>query len=178
LTSSLGMRSRRLPDALSPPLRSPRRAPVRRRILLVCSSGGHLTQLLALRPWWEEHERLWVTFQKPDSQSVLRGERVVWAYHPTTRNVLNLIRNLLLSWRVLLRYRPHVVVSTGAGVAFPFFLVAKALGSRTVYVEVYDRIQSATLTGRLCYPLSNLFLLQWEEQKSVYPGGIVIGPLL
>ena len=57
--------------------------------------------------------------------------------------------------------------------------IARALfGKRTVYVEVYDRIDSATMTGRLCYPFSNLFLLQWEEQRRSYPKGVVIGSLL
>jgi UDP-N-acetylglucosamine:LPS N-acetylglucosamine transferase len=148
------------------------------RVLLVCSSGGHLIQLHNLRPWWERHDRMWVTFSKPDSRSLLAGERVAWAHHPTTRNLPNLARNLLLAWRLLRSFRPDVVVSSGAGVAFPFFLVARLLGQKTVYVEVYDRIDSATMTGRLCYPFSNLFLLQWEEQRRSYPKGVVIGSLL
>jgi beta-1,4-N-acetylglucosaminyltransferase len=148
------------------------------RVLLVCSSGGHLIQLHNLRPWWERHDRMWVTFRKLDSRSLLAGERVAWAHHPTTRNLRNLVRNLLLAWRLLRSFRPDVVVSSGAGVAFPFFLVARLLGQKTVYVEVYDRIDSATMTGRLCYPFSNLFLLQWEEQRRSYPKGVVIGSLL
>ena len=148
------------------------------RVLLVCSSGGHLIQLHNLRPWWEAHERMWVTFKKLDSSSLLAGERVAWAHHPTTRNLRNLLRNLRLAWRVLRSFRPDVVVSSGAGVAFPFFLLARLLGQKTVYVEVYDRIDSATMTGRLCYPLSNLFLLQWDEQRRSYPKGVVIGSLL
>ncbi|HET6751428.1 MAG TPA: PssD/Cps14F family polysaccharide biosynthesis glycosyltransferase [Actinomycetes bacterium] len=148
------------------------------RVLLVCSSGGHLIQLHNLRPWWERHDRMWVTFRKLDSRSLLAGERVAWAHHPTTRNLPNLVRNLLLAWRLLRSFRPDVVVSSGAGVAFPFFLVARLLGQKTVYVEVYDRIDSATMTGRLCYPFSNLFLLQWEEQRRSYPKGVVIGSLL
>jgi beta-1,4-N-acetylglucosaminyltransferase len=148
------------------------------RVLLVCSSGGHLIQLHNLRPWWEAHERMWVTFRKLDSSSLLAGERVAWAHHPTTRNLRNLVRNLRLAWRLLRSFRPDVVVSSGAGVAFPFFLVARLLRQKTVYVEVYDRIDSATMTGRLCYPLSNLFLLQWEEQRRSYPKGVVIGSLL
>jgi UDP-N-acetylglucosamine:LPS N-acetylglucosamine transferase len=148
------------------------------RVLLVCSSGGHLIQLHNLRPWWEQHERMWVTFKKLDSRSLLAGERVAWAHHPTTRNLRNLVRNLLLAWRVLRSFRPDVVVSSGAGVAFPFFLLARLFRHKTVYVEVYDRIDSATMTGRLCYPLSNLFLLQWEEQRRSYPKGVVIGSLL
>ncbi|MGH2812197.1 MAG: PssD/Cps14F family polysaccharide biosynthesis glycosyltransferase [Actinomycetota bacterium] len=148
------------------------------RVALVCSSGGHLLQLYQLRPWWEKHERLWVTFDKADSRSLLAGEPIVWAYQPTTRNIPNLLRNLRLAWKTLRHHRPDIVVSSGAGVAFPFFLLARLLGIKTVYVEVYDRIDLGTLTGRLCYPLSNLFLLQWEEQRRFYPRGQVIGRLL
>ena len=148
------------------------------RALLVCSSGGHLIQLHNLKPWWEQHDRLWVTFEKLDSTSLLAGEQVAWAHHPTTRNLANLVRNTRLAWKLLRSYQPDVVVSSGAGVAFPFFLLAKTLGRRTVYVEVYDRIDSPTMTGRLCYPFSDLFLLQWEEQRRHYPKGNVIGSLL
>lgn len=148
------------------------------RILFVCSSGGHLTQLHALEPWWSQLDRHWVTFDKPDARSLLAGERVTWGHHPTTRNVPNAIRNFALARRILARYRPHAVVSNGAGIALPFFAAARLRGIRTVYIEVFDRIDSPTLTGRLCSPLSDLFLLQWPEQRRFYPHGIVIGKLL
>lgn len=149
-----------------------------RLILLVCSSGGHLGQLYNLRPWWGEFERVWVTFDKPDATSLLADEEVLWAYHPTTRNFVNLLRNTWLAFATLRRLRPAMVVSTGAAVAFPFFLAARVYGAKTTYIEVFDRLDSATLTGRLCYPLSDLFLLQWEEQKRMYPRGRLLGPLL
>jgi UDP-N-acetylglucosamine:LPS N-acetylglucosamine transferase len=148
------------------------------RILLVSSSGGHLLQLQRLDPWWRKHERLWVTFDTADAVSMLEGEDAVWAFRPTTRNLRNLVRNTLLAWRVLRRFRPTVVVSTGAGVAVPFFFLARLRRIKTVYVEVYDRIDMPTLTGRLCYPLTDLFLLQWEEQQRFYPKGRLIGRLL
>lgn len=148
------------------------------KILLVCSSGGHLAQLYRLRPWWEQHERTWVTFADPQSTSLLHGERLIAAYSPTTRNVPNAIRNLLLARRVIRAERPDVVISDGAGVAFPFFVIAKAAGVKTVYLEVYDRITRPTVTGKLCYPITDLFLLQWPEQVRSYPRGHVIGCLL
>jgi len=148
------------------------------KVLLVCSSGGHLTQLHRLRPWWERHDRTWVTFDKADAVSLLRGEDVRWAHHPTTRNLPNLVRNLWLALRLLVRSRPEVIVSSGAGVALPFFVLGRLLGCRTVYIEVFDRVDSATLTGRLCSPFTDLFLLQWEEQKKMYPRGVILGPLL
>jgi UDP-N-acetylglucosamine:LPS N-acetylglucosamine transferase len=149
------------------------------KVTLVCSSGGHLAQLHQLEPWWRRHDRTWVTFRTPDAESLLAGQEiVVWAHHPTTRNIPNLLRNLQLAWRVLRSDRPDLVVSDGAGVALPFFLVARMLRIKTVYVEVYDRIDEPSLTGRLCYPLSDLFVLQWEEQRRAYPRGVVIGALL
>jgi UDP-N-acetylglucosamine:LPS N-acetylglucosamine transferase len=123
-------------------------------------------------------QRTWVTFSTLDARTLLDGERVRWAYHPTTRNAGNLARNALLAVRVLRRERPHLVVSTGAGVALPFFVVARLLGIPTAYIEVYDRIDTRTLTARLCRPFTSLFCVQWEEQRVLYPEAHVIGLLL
>lgn len=148
------------------------------RVLFVASSGGHLAQLLALEPWWRGRRRTWVTFGTEDARSRLDGEDTVWAYHPTTRHAWNLLRNLVLALRVVRRERPDVVVSTGAAVAFPFFLVAKLMCVPTVFIEVYDRLDSPTLTGRLCRPITDLFCVQWAEQTRFYPRAQVIGSLL
>ena len=148
------------------------------RVLLVGSSGGHLAQLLALAPLWPRSMRHWVTFDTADAISQLVAEDVTWAHHPTTRNVKNLMKNTRLAARVLSEKKPDVVVSTGAAVAVPFFLLAKKRGIPTVYVEVYDRIDSRTVTGTLCKPLSDAFCVQWQEQREIYPRAVVVGPLL
>jgi len=148
------------------------------RVLLVASTGGHLAQLMELRPWWADLQRTWVTFDKADARSVLQGEDVVHAYHPTTRNLANAVRNLRLAERLLSVITPQLVVSTGAGVAVPFFLAARRRGIPTLYLEVYDRIDSPTLSGRLCRPLSTAFCVQWEEQRSLYPGAELVGNVL
>jgi UDP-N-acetylglucosamine:LPS N-acetylglucosamine transferase len=160
-----------IPDAGKP-------LPSSGRILLVASSGGHLIQLQALRPWWKGHDRLWVSFDTPDVRSALVDERLVTAHHPTTRNLRNLLRNLLLAFRVLRSERPDVVISTGAGVAVPFFWLARLMGIGTVYLEVFDRIESPTLTGLLCYPVADAFLVQWDSQLPFYPGAVNVGQVL
>lgn len=149
-----------------------------RHVLLVSSSGGHLAQLLALRPWWEQRVRTWVTFDTADAMSQLADEDVIPAHFPTTRNVPNLIRNSLLAARVVPRLNPDLVVSTGAAVAVPFFAVARASGIPTAYIEVFDRLDTRTVTGRLCRPVSDLFLVQWEQQQQMYPGSRVVGTLM
>jgi UDP-N-acetylglucosamine:LPS N-acetylglucosamine transferase len=149
-----------------------------RKILLVGSSGGHLTQLWALRPWWREHRRTWVTFDTPDAISLLSAEHTIWAHSPTTRNLRNLLRNAGLAWRILRTTRPDMVVSTGAGVALPFFVLAWFMRIPTVFIEVYDRIDSATLTARLCRPFTTLMCVQWQEQQALHRNSVVIGQLL
>ena len=150
----------------------------RPHLLLVASTGGHLAQLLVLEPWWSRYERTWVTFDKPDARSALAGEHVVYAHHPTTRNARNALRNLVLAVAVLDRTAPSLVVSTGAGVAAPFFLVARLRRIPAVYVEVFDRISSPTLTGRMTRWMSDAFCVQWDEQRPLYPGSENIGVLL
>jgi UDP-N-acetylglucosamine:LPS N-acetylglucosamine transferase len=146
--------------------------------ILVGSSGGHLAQLLSIAPLWAKDKRSYVTFDTVDALSLLADEQVTWAHHPTTRNVRNLVRNTRLAFREVHRRRPDVVVSTGAAVAFPFFIAARLRGIPTVYVEVYDRIDSPTLTGRLCRPLSTLFCVQWPEQLEFYRGSKLVGSLM
>ena len=149
------------------------------RLLLVGSSGGHLTQLLALRSWWVDSDRAWVTFDTPDAVYSLAEEpHVWWAHHPTTRNLPNLIRNSFLALRVMRRYRPDIICSTGAAVAVPFFILGWLLRVQTVYIEVYDRIETPSLTGRLCRPFASLMLVQWPEQQALYDDAVVVGPLL
>ena len=147
-------------------------------VLLVCSSGGHLAQLLVLRPWLASKRARWVTFPTEDARSQLAGEDVVDAYYPTTRHLWNLVRNLLLAVRLLRRDRPDLIVSSGAGVAVPFFVLGRLMRIPTVYIEVFDRLDSATLTGRLCRPFATKMLVQWDEQKDLYTGAEVVGTLL
>ena len=93
-------------------------------VLMVTTQGGHLAQLLALQDWWSQHETVWVAPATPDVADRLADQQVVTSYSPTTRNPWNLLRNTVLALRTLRRHRPALVVSAGAGVAVPFFVVA------------------------------------------------------
>ncbi len=147
------------------------------KVLFVCSSGGHLSQLLQLKPWFANHDRRWVTFDLADARSKLRDEDMVPAAYPTTRNLPNLARNFRLAWRELTDFRPDVVISNGAAVALPFFMMARARKIPTVYLEVYDRVDSRTLTGRLVAPFASRFCVQWPEQQRLNPNSVLVGPL-
>ena len=147
------------------------------KVGLVGSSGGHLTHLYMLKPFWQDKERFWVTFNKEDANSILEGEQVYHCYYPTNRSLKALLINTRLAWKVLRKERPDVIVSSGAAVAVPFFYLGKLFGMKTIYIEVFDRIDKPTMTGKMVYPVTDRFIVQWEEMKQVYKKAINLGSI-
>lgn len=137
--------------------------------MLICSTGGHFRAIQELKAFWETQERIWVTFDTPATQNFLVGEKVYWAWSPTNRNLKNLVRNFLLAWKVLSKERPFLVISTGAGVAVPFLIISKILGSKTVFIESITRVKQLSLTARLVLPFLDVLYVHWEQLKSLYP---------
>ena len=148
------------------------------KVLLVCSPGGHLQQMLALKPAWRDMDHAWVTLQGADSGYLLAEERVALGSGPTNRSLGALISNLGLAWRLLRRERPDAILSTGAGLSVPFFVVGKLLGIRLVYVESVTRIETISLSGKLVYRLADRFFVQWPQaaerrRRAIYAGSVL-----
>lgn len=148
------------------------------RILIVCSSGGHLTQAFALRSWWQNHGRVWVSLPTEDARTKLANETFHEAHYPTVRNLPNLLRNFALAHKILKEVRPDLIFSSGAAIALPFFMQARSFGARTVYLEPVDRITSPSLSGTLVYPFADEFLVQWDSLRAHYPGSRHVGIIL
>jgi beta-1,4-N-acetylglucosaminyltransferase len=152
----------------------------RAEILLVCSEGGHLLQLVALEAAWEGLSRVWVTLDKSDARSLLANEQVVFARGPTHRNVWNLVRNAVLAWKIIGARRPRVLVTTGAAPAVPFAWVSWLRGVRIVYIESITRIDSPSMSCRLVRPVADRLYVQWPDllgavEGSVYAGRVIAG---
>ena len=130
-----------------------------------------------LKPFWQNKERFWVTFDKEDARSLLEGEKMYPCYYPTNRNIKNLIRNICVAWKVLKREKPDLIISSGAAVAVPFFYLGKLFGAKLIYIEVFDRIDKPTMTGKMVYPIVDKFIVQWDEQKQVYPKAVNLGSI-
>lgn len=147
------------------------------KICLVGSSGGHLTHLYMLKPFWQNKDRFWVTFDKEDAKSLLEGERMIPCYYPSNRSPKAFIKNTILAFKVIRKERPDLMISTGAAVAVPFFYVGKLYGVKCIYIEVFDRIDHSTVTGKMIYPIADKFIVQWEEMKKIYPKAINLGSI-
>ena len=88
-----------------------------------------------------------------------------------------MIKNTIIAWRVLRKENPDIIISSGAAVAVPFFYLGKLRGAKLIYIEVFDRIDKPTMTGKMVYPIVDKFIVQWEEQKKVYPKAINLGSI-
>lgn len=147
------------------------------KVCLVGSSGGHLMHLYMLRPFWKNKEHFWVTFDKEDARSLLEGEKMYSCYYPSNRSVKALVINTGKALKILWKERPDLIISSGAAPAVPFFYIGKLFGAKTVYIEVFDRIDTATVTGKICYHVTDKFIVEWEEMKKVYPKAINLGSI-
>lgn len=136
-----------------------------------------MLQLHQLREAWTGRSALWVTFDKSDTRSLLASERVVYAFGPTNRSLVNLLRNLVLAWSVVRRVRPQLLITTGAGVAVPFAWIARLRGARVIYVESITRVEGPSLSCRLIAPVADRIYVQWPEladrmRSAVYAGSV------
>ena len=147
-------------------------------VLLVCSSGGHLVQMMALREAWGDFSRVWVTADTSDARSLMAGERMVAAHGPAHRSLRKLVLNLVLAWRLITAVRPHIVLSTGAAIAVPFVWIARLRGIEVIHIESLTRIHKPSLSGRLIAPAASRIYVQWPElgetmSRSRYVGSVV-----
>jgi beta-1,4-N-acetylglucosaminyltransferase len=155
-------------------------------VLLVCSSGGHLSQLLLLREAWAGYSHLWVTEATSDADSLLADEPSIRAFGPAHRNLKNGIRtialawlrNFALAWRVIGRERPALLLTTGAAVAVPFAWIGRLRGVRVVYVESVTRITSPSVSLRLIAPVAHHVYAQWPELLESVPRARYAGSVL
>lgn len=147
-------------------------------VLLVCSAGGHLLQLYLLRDAWRGRSHAWVSHDREDTRSLLADEHVYYGYGPTTRSVLNLVRNLILAWSLVSNLRPKVIVTTGAGLAVPFAWIGRLAGAKVVFVESLTRITKPSLSCRLVRPVASRIYVQWPDLVEAVPGSMYLGTVL
>ena len=79
------------------------------------------------------------------------------------------IANSFKSLYYYLRIRPKYIITTGTHTAVPMCYIGKIFGSKIIFIETFANRNSKTLSGRLVYPIADLFLVQWEEMLKLYP---------
>jgi beta-1,4-N-acetylglucosaminyltransferase len=148
---------------------------MRDKICIVSSCGGHLTEVRALKPTYESYDHFYVL----NDRALLPGDMQGKTYfiRHSERDWLFFV-NLSEAWRLLRKEKPHLILSTGAGLIVPFALVGKLMGIPTLFVETLARTIRPSLTGRIMYLLADRFFYQWEGLGRYFPKGTYGGPLV
>ncbi len=146
------------------------------KIGIISSCGGHLTEVMCLRLIYEKYEHFYVINDK----IVLTKEmdRKTYFISHSERD-LKFFINLVEAIGILLKERPKVLLSTGAGPIVPFALIGRFLfGCKIIYIETITRVDTPSLTGKLMYYLANHFYYQWRELAIYFPRGQYCGSLI
>lgn len=145
------------------------------KIMLTCTSGGHFSTMRGLELFWSQHERVWVTDLKQSTEILVGQDKVYWFPYQAPRDWLAVLFNLPKTFKILLKERPDIIVSTGASIAVNFVIAAKILGIRFLYVESISRSDELSLSGKLIYPLADEFYVQWQQLTVKYSRAIFKG---
>lgn len=120
--------------------------------LLIASAGGHLAELLK----WSvtlgsAPNSLWVTFDTPQTASLLEGRRILHVPYVAPRD----LRATLRAYQDITRRIDwdaesfSCAVSTGAAVGAAGLLAARKNGLPRVFIESLSRVNGPSTTGRL-----------------------------
>ena len=156
------------------------------RVCLAASGGGHVRQILDLKPFWQAYDHYLVT--EPTALGFSLAEE-----HPTrfvdhfafgqarVASKMTLVvaglRNMWASLKHTLRERPDIVISTGAGSALFTALFARLIGAKFVLIESFARVRAPSLFGRMVHRFANKVIVQSEGLKSRWPHAEVCDPL-
>jgi len=154
------------------------------KILAILGKGGHTTQMLRLlgeMPRDYEYSYV-VCYEDPISDKKIDG--TVYKVNMPSREgdstlmkIIRTLRTIFQAATALIKDNPHVVISAGPGVGVIFSYIGKFLGKKVVFIESWARVYSKSDSGKLVYPIADLFFVQWKEMERIYPNAIYAGRL-
>lgn len=146
------------------------------KVCFAASSGGHLEQLLTLKPLMERYDSFILTEKTAYGAKLPVRARYVKQVNRHEASFLpRMASNYAASLKIWREERPDVIVCTGVLATIPFCLVGKARGAKLVYIESFAKTDSPTMTGELLSKRADRFYVQWESMLKVYPSARFVG---
>jgi len=136
-----------------------------------------MVQAKQLAPVYEKYDHFYFTFKGGVAEEMKKTSRVRAIPNIVRHNPISWIVGAVLSAYAVLVERPDVVISTGAGIVVCFCVFAKLLGAKLIFIESMARVERPTLTARLLYPFSDLFIVQWPDLLKYFPRAKYMGRL-
>ena len=138
----------------------------------MASSGGHLTEMLSMEELFLKYDYLLVTEDDEINKELQNKYNVKYVHSAGKGRDLffwfNFLKNIFLSMKLLLSYKPHFIITTGSHTAIPFCYLGKILGSKIIYILSNSRFYTRAKAANIVYPITDLFVVQWECSKKLY----------
>ncbi len=147
------------------------------KLCFAASSGGHLEELMMLRPLMGRYDSFIVT-ERTLYEASEEGIRFYYLQQVNRLEkscFLRLLANTFLSLRILSEEQPDVVITTGVLAVIPLCLLSRIWGAKLVFIESYANVHSPTRTGKFLYRFADRFYVQWPELLEFYPGAVYLG---
>ena len=147
------------------------------KIVFAASSGGHLEQLLMLKPLMEKYDSVLVT-EQTDYSAGNMGIKTYYMHQINRKELLFIPKLIANSWRslvLIVKERPKVMITTGVLAVIPLAVMLKIFGGKLIYIESFAKVCSKNLTGNLLYHFADRFYVQWKEMLNLYPDAIYKG---
>lgn len=151
------------------------------QILFISSTGGHLDELLQLKPMFENYKYHLIT-EKTQSTLSLKDKypnKVNYLIFGTKDHKLTypfkFIFNCILSLYYYIKIKPDYIITTGTHTAVPICYIGKFFNSKIIFIETFANIDTKTLSGTIIYPIANLFLVQWPNMQKLYRKSKYVG---
>ncbi len=154
-----------------------------KRILFIASTGGHLNELLQLKVLFKEYNSYLITEKDISTQGLqIDGiKKIRYLTYGTRSKILVypfvFIYNCFKSLFYYLKIKPKVIITTGTHTAVPMCYIGKLFGSKIIFIETFANRNTKTLSGRMVYPISDLFIVQWKEMQQLYPKSVYGGAI-
>lgn len=153
-----------------------------KRVIFVASSGGHLSEILKLEKIFKEYEYLLVTEKTKITSKLIDTYNMEYLKYGPNNNKIkyigNMIYNIFKSVKILIKFKPKTVLSTGAQVGGIMCFFAKLLGKKVIYIESLAKVNTLSTTGKMIYPFANKFYVQWETLSKKYKKAEYLGRLM
>ena len=146
------------------------------KICCICSVGGHFKQMQKIAPAWEGFEQFFVLFYKPVIDSFVKKEKVYLVISPE-RNPILFIVNFFQSFLLFLKTKPDIIISTGAGIAIAMCYIGKLFKRKIIFLEDWCIVDNPSMSGRLIYPIADLFIIQRKHLIEFYPNAVYGGEI-
>ena len=152
-----------------------------KKVMFISSTGGHLTELLQLKPLFEKCEYTIVTEKTKSNQNLIDQypDHVYYLAYGSKQHLFKYLfifaYNIIVSFFIFLKVKPDAIVTTGTHTAVPMCYIAHFLKKKVVFIETFANSKTPTQAGRLVYPIADLFIVQWESMLEHYPDAVYGG---